>query len=308
MIVSQRDLQRVNHAIEYVTRNLSAKITVADIAAQVHVSEFHFHRIFKTVTNETFNKYLQRKKLEQALFELRSPKRQSIHQISVNCGFSSQANFAKAFNAYFGFSASAFRKGGCENISRNGKVFSKIGNKSQQPYLYNGSLSTDDWITLKKQNLDLQVINLPTEYYCYVASTMGYSMEGIEQAWTQLRELLASIDISCNDISQTAGFCLDSHYLTPLPQCRYEAAFCIKDVQQLEQNGIAYRTLAAGRYLSAKYKGKISELRHPYYLWLFSEYIPEHKLILCSKEVVERYKNVDMKNDFIELEILIKVY
>jgi hypothetical protein len=56
------------------------------------------------------------------------------------------------------------------------------------------------------------------------------------------------------------------------------------------------------------FKGKISELRHPFYLWLFSDYVPNNEILLASKTVVERYHEVDMKNDFIHLEILVKVY
>lgn len=313
MAVSHKDLQRINQAVVYVDQYLAETITVAKMAQQLNMSEFHFHRIFKSVTNEPFNQYLQRKRLEQSLFELRSPKKASIQQIAFNCGFSSQSNFAKAFGNYFGFTASAYRQNKVIDAkgakkSKNGKLLSKIGKNIQPQQLYHGSLSTDDRLLIKQQCLSIGIIDVNEAHYCYLASTLGYSIEGIEQAWLQLKELLASQDIPLFQKNRSIAFCQDNHFITPESQCRHEAGYQIDNPQQLIDQGIAVHTLAAGQYLSAMFKGKISELRHPFYLWLFSEYVPENTILLASKTVVERYHEVDMKNDFIHLEILVKVY
>ncbi|MCJ8336846.1 MAG: AraC family transcriptional regulator [Pseudomonadales bacterium] len=308
MPVSQKDLQRINRAVEYAEQHLSQMISVATMARHVNMSEFHFHRTFKAVTNEPFNQYMQRKRLEQALFELRAPKQQSIQQIALNCGFSSQANFAKAFGKYFGFSASTYRKGDSDKKSKNGKLSSKIGKTLQPQNLYHGNLSTADRVLLKEQCKDIQIRELETAHYCYVASTEGYSLCGIMQAWAQLAQLLASLDISLQGEKRNVGFCQDNHFLTPFAQCRYEAGYQVDDPQQLLDKNIALRTLAAGRYLTVQFAGKISQLRHPFYLWLFSEYIPSKNILLASKTVMERYFSVDTDRDQIELEILVKVY
>ncbi|MEH6448657.1 MAG: AraC family transcriptional regulator [Oleispira sp.] len=318
MAASQKDLQRINQAVVYVEEHLADIITVAKMAQQVNMSEFHFHRIFKSVTNEPFNQYLQRKRLEQSLFELRSPKNNSIQQIAFDCGFSSQANFAKAFGNYFGFTASTYRRNQTVDAkgtdvknaknSKDGKLSSKIGKHIQPQQLYHGNLSTDDKTLIKQQCLSIGIIDVDEAHYCYLASTLGYSIEGIEQAWLQLKELLASQDIPLFQKNRSIAFCQDNHFITPESQCRYEAGYKIDDPKQLIDHGIAVQTLAAGQYLSAMFKGKISELRHPFYLWLFSEYVPDNNILLASKTVVERYHEVDMKNDFIHLEILVKVY
>lgn len=313
MAASQKDLQRINQAVVYVDEHLADTITVAKMAQQVNMSEFHFHRIFKSVTNEPFNQYLQRKRLEQSLFDLRAPKKKSIQQIALDCGFSSQANFAKAFGNYFGFTASTYRRNKTINIkgaenSKNGKLSSKIGKNIQPQQLYHGSLSTEDKNLVKQQCLSIGIIDVNEAHYCYLASTLGYSIEGIEQAWLQLKELLASQDIPLFQKNRSIAFCQDNHFITPESQCRYEAGYQIDDPQRLIDQGISVHTLEAGQYLSAMFKGKISELRHPFYLWLFSQYVPDNNILLASKTVVERYHEVDMKNDFIHLEILVKVY
>jgi len=310
MAATQKDLQRINQAVVYVDEHLADTITVAKMAQQVNMSEFHFHRTFKSVTNEPFNQHLQRKRLEQSLFELRSPKIKSIQQIALDCGFSSQANFAKAFGNYFGFTASVYRRNQTIDVknSKNGKLSSKIGKNIQPQQLYHGTLSTEDKSLVKQQCLSIGIIDVDEAHYCYLASTLGYSIEGIEQAWLQLKELLASQDIPLFQKNRSIAFCQDNHFITPESQCRYEAGYRIDDPQRLIDQGISVHTLEAGQYLSAMFKGKISELRHPFYLWLFSKYVPDNNILLASKTVVERYHEVDMKNDFIHLEILVKVY
>ncbi len=310
MAATQKDLQRINQAVVYVDEHLADTITVAKMAQQVNMSEFHFHRIFKSVTNEPFNQHLQRKRLEQSLFELRSPKIKSIQQIALDCGFSSQANFAKAFGNYFGFTASVYRRNQTIDVknSKNGKLSSKIGKNIQPQQLYHGTLSTEDKSLVKQQCLSIGIIDVDEAHYCYLASTLGYSIEGIEQAWLQLKELLASQDIPLFQKNRSIAFCQDNHFITPESQCRYEAGYRIDDPKRLIDQGISVHTLEAGQYLSAMFKGKISELRHPFYLWLFSKYVPDNNILLASKTVVERYHEVDMKNDFIHLEILVKVY
>lgn len=313
MAVSQKDLQRINQAVNYVDLHLAQTITLTSMAKQVNLSEFHFHRIFKAVTNEPFNQYLQRKRLEQALFELRSPQKESIQQISMNCGFSSQANFAKAFGNYFGFSASQYRKkqssvNNDDENSKNGKLSSKIGKNIQPQQLYHGTLSEDDKHLVDQQLSSIGIIEVDEARYCYLAGTRGYSIEGISQAWQQLKELLAKHDIPLFQKNRSVAFCRDNHFITPESQCRYEAGYRIDDPQSLHDQGIGVRTIEAGQYLSAEYQGKISELRHPFYLWLFSEYVPKNNILLASKTVIERYHQVDIDNDTIHLEILVKVY
>ena len=308
MAASHKDLQRINIVVVYVEAHLHEAITVASMAQQVNMSEFHFHRTFKAVTNESFNQYLQRKRLEQSLFELRSPNQLSIQQIAINCGYSSQANFAKAFGRYFGFTASAYRKHLVLENSMNGKLSSKIGKTIQPQQLYHGTLTEQDRALVKQQCQSIGIVDVKEAHYCYVASTMGYRLEGIAQAWEQLKELLASQSIPLYQKNRSVAFCRDNHFLTPMEQCRYEAGYQVHDPKPLLGKGIAVHTLEAGQYLSACFKGKMSELRHPFYLWLFSEWIVDNKIILASKTVVERYHEVDMESDFIHHEILVKVY
>lgn len=301
-----RDQQRVHSAINYVLDNITASLSIAKVASQVHLSEFHFHRIFKSITNEPFNQYVRRKRLEKAFHCLLRYNQPSITEVSENCGFSSPANFSKAFQAYFGFSPSDHRNAIAGINSKNGKLFSKYGKEICPALLYNGALSEPQSKEVKSKIKRTEVITLSETHYCTIASTQGYETSGIIDAWTAMREWLAINNIPLES-GKSAGFCFDNAWLTPQQMCRYESAYVIDDINWVKKAGMCVRTQPAGRYLLIEYCGKVSEIQQ-LYLWILSDYLTNTQLILTYQYVIERYIQVDYNNDIFHLEILIKVH
>ena len=225
-----KDQQRVHDAINYVLENITASLSIADVAKQVHLSEFHFHRIFKSITNEPFNQFVPRKRLEIAFHYLLRYNQPSITEVSENCGFSSPANFNKAFQAYFGFTPSDHRKGTQGINSKNGKLFSKYGKEISPATTYNGNLSEQQSEMVKSQIIGIEVVTLADTHYCTMASTQGYAQEGINGAWKSMREWLARHNIPM-EAGRSAAFCFDNMWLTPQHMCRYESAYVIDDIE-----------------------------------------------------------------------------
>ena len=301
-----KDQQRVHNAINYVLENIATSLSIAEVAKKVHLSEFHFHRIFKGITNEPFNQFVRRKRLEKAFHCLLRYNQPSITEVSENCGFSSPANFSKAFQAYFGFTASDHRKATPGINSKNGKLFSKYGKELSPATAYNGSLSEQQSEAVKSKIKRIEVVELPETHYCTIASTKGYEIEGILGAWTNMRQWLALHNVAIEE-GKTAGFCFDNIWLTPQQMCRYESAYAIDDVNRAKKAGMCVRTLQAGRYLLIEYCGKMSEMQQ-LYLWILSDYFANTRLIITYQYVVERYIEIDCDNDIFHVEILIKVH
>ena len=133
---SHRYVERVNLALHYIHENLDDPLDLQKIAMASCFSKYHFHRIFLALMGETVNDYVGRKRLERAANRLIFRKKLSITKVAVMSGFSSSANFAKAFKLYFGISPSQIRKPvGTEN-SKIGKIFSKYGKDFNPNDLY----------------------------------------------------------------------------------------------------------------------------------------------------------------------------
>jgi AraC-like DNA-binding protein len=81
------------------------------LAGVAHVSEAHFIRSFKVIFGETPHRYLQRRRIERAMYFLRTTER-TVTEICMEVGFSSLGTFSRTFNDVVGESPSQFRQRG----------------------------------------------------------------------------------------------------------------------------------------------------------------------------------------------------
>jgi len=94
--------------IAWLDNQLHQPIKVADMAAQVNMSERSFHRKFSQAIGITPSKYLELSRLERArqLLETELP----IKTIAANVGFRSEAGFRTAYESRYDLSPSLHRK------------------------------------------------------------------------------------------------------------------------------------------------------------------------------------------------------
>src|SRR5260221_6636017 len=91
-------------------RAYAEPLDVRAVAAVAHVSQAHFSRSFRAVFGETPHSYLQRRRVERAMFLLRETDR-SITDICFDVGFGSLGTFSRTFRAIVGESPSEYRLG-----------------------------------------------------------------------------------------------------------------------------------------------------------------------------------------------------
>ena len=98
-------------ARDAIDRDYALPLDVAALAAVAHVSEAHFIRSFKTTFGETPHRYLQRRRIERAMYRLRTTDR-TVTDICMEVGFSSLGTFSRTFNDVVGETPSQFRRRG----------------------------------------------------------------------------------------------------------------------------------------------------------------------------------------------------
>ncbi|MEA5500502.1 AraC family transcriptional regulator [Limnoraphis robusta] len=96
--LSRHSLQQV---IDYIEIYYSEAITITTLAQQVGLSEYHFLRCFKQSMGLTPYQYIIKKRLEMAE-KLLIKTQQSLAEIAVNCGFSSQSHMTNLFKQRLG--------------------------------------------------------------------------------------------------------------------------------------------------------------------------------------------------------------
>jgi AraC-like DNA-binding protein len=102
---SNRRMLRARDAMD---RDYAQPLDIRALAAIAYVSEAHFIRVFKATFGETPHRYLQRRRVERAMFLLRETDR-SITEISLDVGFNSLGTFTRTFTEIVGDPPTTYR-------------------------------------------------------------------------------------------------------------------------------------------------------------------------------------------------------
>jgi AraC-like DNA-binding protein len=92
-------------------RAYAGPLDIAALSRLASVSEAHFVRTFRATFGETPHRYLQRRRVERAMFLLRESDR-SVTDISFDVGFNSLGTFSRTFHEIVGESPIAYRARG----------------------------------------------------------------------------------------------------------------------------------------------------------------------------------------------------
>jgi transcriptional regulator GlxA family with amidase domain len=84
-------------------------LDVPTLARIAHVSPAHFSRTFRGAFGETPHRYLQRRRVERAMFLLRVGDH-AITDVCVAVGFTSLGTFSRTFRDIVGISPSEYRR------------------------------------------------------------------------------------------------------------------------------------------------------------------------------------------------------
>ncbi|MDH2427475.1 AraC family transcriptional regulator [Sphaerisporangium sp. TRM90804] len=99
----------VRAGVAIMRERLAEPLTLATIAAEVHLSVYHFVRVFREATGQTPHRYLIQLRIERAR-RLLVTTSLSVEQIAGRCGFASPGALSSAFLRHTGVRPSAYRK------------------------------------------------------------------------------------------------------------------------------------------------------------------------------------------------------
>ncbi len=102
LMLRARDVMDRDHRVE---------LDIGALAKVACCSEAHFIRTFKATFGETPHRYLQRRRIERAMFLLRTTD-DSITDVCLNVGFTSLGTFSRTFTEIVGEPPSRYRKRG----------------------------------------------------------------------------------------------------------------------------------------------------------------------------------------------------
>ncbi len=102
--------RRMLRARDAMDRDFARPLDLRALATLACVSESHFVREFKATFGETPHRYLQRRRIERAMYLLRATDT-PVTDICLAVGFASLGTFSRTFADVVGCSPSRFRSG-----------------------------------------------------------------------------------------------------------------------------------------------------------------------------------------------------
>lgn len=263
----EANLESLNRAIQYIEANLDKKILLRDVAKEAFVSEFHFHRIFKSLTGETVKDFLIRLKIERSAMCLKHTD-DEIGQIAFESGYENHETFTRAFKNYFDLTPQQYR----EKIQ-------KVVIEKQTSYDENN-------VTLDKLNVEEPTIQyLPDMHLAYIRHIGSY--DKVASSFQRLMFWAAS-HLVLKLKPTTLGIVYDNPELTEEDKIRFDS--CVVVNQAIQPKGeIGYKKIAGGRFAFFRYTGAYENF-HAVYDYIYNVCLFEKGWDLSDKPALELYR------------------
>ncbi len=259
-------LESINKAIDYIEKNIDTSIQLKDIALQANLSQYHFHRIFKSLTGDTIKDFLTRIRLEKAAIKLKHSN-DEIGQIAFDCGYQNHETFSRAFKDYFNLSPIEYRHTIIELTLKKQEIFQNAG------------------INLNSLNISQPKIKMvPDLHLAYIRHNGSY--DKVEASFQKLM-LWAVSNLVLKLKPVTIGIVHDNPDLTDEAFIRFDA--CILVTKEIKSKGeIAYKKIKGGKFAVFTYKGAYEGF-YPVYDYIYNVCLFEYKLELEDEPAFEWY-------------------
>ncbi|MCD0489491.1 AraC family transcriptional regulator [Pedobacter sp. MC2016-14] len=276
-------ISSVNKALKFIDGNLDTNLSLETIAKVACFSPYHFHRIFKAITNETLNSYINRKRTEKVASILIRKPEVSITELSLLFGFTSNSSLTRAFKKYYSSSPSEFRKQKNSRFSKISKIESKNGQGHVVFEEYICSMDNlKNWIEM---NAKIEIKEITKLELAYVKSI---GAQGITAAYDTLVKWATPQGLLQNPETKMVTIYHDSFKTTNPEKVRISA--CITLTEPLKVSGNIGRTsIEKGKFIVGSFVIGLIEFEKSWnslFVWM-----AEHGYKKADREPFEIYHN-----------------
>ncbi len=101
--------EAIEQSLTFIEEHLAEEISAEELANTVGLSPFYFQRLFKRLVNKPVQEYVKLRRLAKVIENLGNFE-QRILDVALDYGFSSHANFTRAFKETYGITPEDYRK------------------------------------------------------------------------------------------------------------------------------------------------------------------------------------------------------
>lgn len=208
-------VNRINRAVDYVTRNLSEPLPLEEVAKAACFSPYHFHRIFHGLMGETLAVFVKRIRLQRAVYLLSHREGANLTEIALACGFSSSSDFSRSFRAQYGMPPSVFDTEAFRRPRREAMLASVA---PPGPHHLKGLPPGEN-----PDGFAVRLRDLPARRVAYIRVTTPYE-GGVPQAVSRLMSWAEARGLADG---QWLGYQWDDPEIVPPDKCRYDVGLVV---------------------------------------------------------------------------------
>ncbi|MBX2874700.1 MAG: AraC family transcriptional regulator [Saprospiraceae bacterium] len=243
----------------YIRANLDQALSVEVLAQRMHLSTFHFHRIFKSLVGESVHEYVTRIRLEVAAMRLKFTA-DKIQDIAFAVGYHNPETFIRAFNRRYQSTPSAFRK------TQQQIVESRLDKIVRQ--------------RLVDQVISTQVKRLDPIRVAFLTHKGPYHEVG--RTWEQLMQNIPPLECG-----RLIGIPFSDPHTASPEQIRYDACVEIR-ADYLPQEQVQLKELPGGQFVETVHLGPFEKIDDTYHL-LYGLWLPSSRFELRNEPSLEIY-------------------
>jgi len=252
-------LKKVQIGINYIESNLDFDITPLQVAKEAELSQWHFQRIFKALTNETLKTYIRSRRLANSLDKLLTSDFRII-DIAVSAGYESQESFTRAFKKSFNLTPNEYRKLGDKSL-----FLKKLEFDSNYLKHISSNISLEPKIYTQKQ---MTLVGLKTRFYS-IDSEKNNIGDKLPALWAEFLQRINEID------NQISGACYGvvRQIEDNTDQLEYYAVVEVYQIESLPEN-METITIPESIYAKFTHKGEVklidNTVNYIYSSWLLN--------------------------------------
>lgn len=288
MIFVNYYIELISRAVDYIEENIERNITLGKVSENVHLSQYHFDRLFNIIVGTSLKKYVLGRKLAIASEYLVNSKT-SILNIALDLGFKYPEVFSRAFKREFGVSPRTFRheKLQIKKVDKAKVIPRALVN-------YNGGLVlNENYISL--DNIELKGVSTIIDVY---ENGFEHELEKVFRKYLKDSEKYEE---------------LNNEKFYSLVNCHGEGSstysiYCGKEFEKdPEINGMSKVVIPKSLYAIFEYKGRMSVIRRNFeddlFRWIA---IKEIQLNPVGISMISMYDKDYYKNEIIKILIPVK--
>ena len=287
--------ETIERSLDFIEEHLEEEIKIEALADTAALSPFYFQRLFKRLVHKPIQEYIKLRRLARASDALRDTERR-ILDVAIDYGFSSHANFTRAFKDAYTITPEEYRR------------TLPMLNTFDRPEVSANYVLIGEGVPLVVGDIVLEIerktLTAPEAYIGFetavsiaaqtpVGESTGVDIPG--QLWRRYHAERASIASGVHTGAELGM----SHSADPkLGTFQYFAGGLLESNPSSFTDGMIKRELPAGEYVVCKveaenFEALVTVVLNQASRYLFGTWLPQHNLITAPFSAEKYYRDAE---------------